>query len=174
MDDIDFLNRKSKQEIPEKQKLTPLRRFSNPFSLTFQPNINSPLSGICDEESERRIRLAKTIGAQYNRLSKHISSFIYIIVILENMKFGMTIDKNNKIEYLVKQIEAEYTFKYLLRDNNTEEKLVTLEVGGICDSNKIPLRFSDIIGDVIGMGDEIYCLNVFKGIYTYSYIYMCL
>jgi len=117
MDDLDILNRKSKQEIPEKNKPS-LRRFSNPFSLSLQPNINSPLSGVYDEENERRIRIAKTIGAQYNRLSKHISSFIYIIVILENMKFGMTVDKNNTIEYLVKQIEAEYTFKFLLKENN--------------------------------------------------------
>ncbi|ORX84389.1 hypothetical protein BCR32DRAFT_266352 [Anaeromyces robustus] len=164
MDDLDILNRKFKQDIPEKKKLTPLRRFSNPFVLSLQPNVSSPISGVYDDENERRIRIAKTIGAQYNRLSRHISSFIYIIVILENMKFGMTVDKNNTIEYLVKQIEAEYTFKFLLKDSteDDEEKLVTLECGGICDSNRLPLQFSDIIGDVIGMGDEIYCLNVFK------------
>jgi len=160
MDDLDFLS-KLKQESPEKKKLTPLRRFSNPSILSFQPNINSPLSGVYDEENERRIRIAKTIGSQYNRLSKHISSFIYIIIILENVKFGLTVDKNNTIEYLAKQIEAEYTFKFLLKEDS-EDNFVTLECGGICDSNMIPLQFSDIIGDVIGMGDEIYCLNVFK------------
>lgn len=107
------------------------------------------------------------------RVYKHINDFIRVqILFKDGSRFQLTVDVNNKIEYLARQIEAEaalhaignqtpadvidgkkITFSDVLKDEAIKK---TIEVYQLYDAGNLPLEFSAKIRDVLNFDDDIF------------------
>ncbi|KAI9199637.1 uncharacterized protein BJ171DRAFT_630773 [Polychytrium aggregatum] len=64
-------------------------------------------------DKERHLRLARVLNKRHSRVYNHIHQFFRINVALPDQEpFMITVDKDQTIEYLAKQIEAEYAFRF--------------------------------------------------------------
>ncbi|KAJ3276409.1 hypothetical protein HDV01_005032 [Terramyces sp. JEL0728] len=81
------------------------------------------------------------------------------------------VDRNMTVEYIAKQIEAEYTCRYLLEEKrNTSDKMKSmtdllheenfenkmLTIFQLYDSSNLPISFSEKVGSVIVFDDYVY------------------
>ncbi|KAJ3120874.1 hypothetical protein HK098_004190 [Nowakowskiella sp. JEL0407] len=110
----------------------------------------------CDEGEyvERKQRIARITSIRKSRTFQHIEQFFRITVFVGNdkIKVEMTVDKHQTVEYLARQIEAEYAMRF-----NPEEEYV--EIGMIHDSGMLPLKFNQIISDCLRSNDTVYAIN---------------
>ncbi|KAJ3318687.1 hypothetical protein HDV06_004100 [Boothiomyces sp. JEL0866] len=106
------------------------------------------------------------------RVSKHINDFLRIHVRLsDGNEFPIMVDRNMTVEYIAKQIEAEYTCRYLLDEKrNTSDKMKSmtdllqeenfenkmLTIFQLYDSSNLPISFSEKVGNVIVFDDYVY------------------
>lgn len=122
-------------------------------------------------------KAAKIQEKRKNRTSLHIISFIRITVSVNpQVTFPLTVDASQTIEYLARLIEAEYAFRHkdihrrkskrTRRDSDINffgAKYEPLVAGLLYDTNKEPLKFSDIVGQVLQLGDLVYVMNSYEG-----------
>lgn len=85
------------------------------------------------------------------------------------LSFSLVADKRQTIEYLGQQIEAEYTYRYLIPSQTTEAaeepnlNYEPIECGVLYDACMNPLRFESTVGDVLNMDEEVHVVNVYEG-----------
>ncbi|KAJ3042290.1 hypothetical protein HDV00_007657 [Rhizophlyctis rosea] len=117
--------------------------------------------------SDRRLRVARVMKKSENRASVHVSQFYRINVMLPRGEtLRLTVDKDRTIDYLTKQIEAEYAFKYLLeegRESRIKEeggrKPRPLSITQIYDSGMLALKFGENVGDVLSFDDTVFIVD---------------
>ncbi|KAJ3306912.1 hypothetical protein HDU93_006102, partial [Gonapodya sp. JEL0774] len=132
----------------------------------------------------------QTLSHRHDRLTNHIAQFLRLTVKipakiaasrLEPIILQVTVPRTFSVEQLAHLIEAEYAFTYMLKrlgGPNPTSPLSTndpdlavldvgddqdpVEVGLLYDSHGRPLRFCDVVGDVLDMGDLIAIVDTFE------------
>lgn len=69
-----------------------------------------------NQYADKSVRKAKVLDRQYRRTTTHIDQFVQIKVTLsspKNVSFVVIVRRDQSIEYLAKQVEAEFTLRYL-------------------------------------------------------------
>ncbi|KAJ3092106.1 hypothetical protein HK102_010672 [Quaeritorhiza haematococci] len=143
------------------------RRFSQPALMN--ADLLSKNKDPKDPEHQlRQLRLQKVLNKRHDRINVHLENFMRInVVISPTVRFPLTVDVRQTIEYLSTQIEAEYAHRYLLppKGQTIPEalELQPLECGLLYKSSTmVAFRFQDRIGDVLDMDDDVHVMNVFE------------
>ncbi|KAJ3258229.1 Regulator of G-protein signaling 7, partial [Borealophlyctis nickersoniae] len=128
---------------------------------------------------ERRLRIARVLTKSRTRATTHVNQFFKIAVqIPGGENFDVTVDKDQSVDYLAKQIEAEYAFRFLLghsaeegKEGEGEEtaqqappvkKARPLSIGQVYDAGMLALKFGDKVGDVLAFNDTVHVINTFS------------
>ncbi|KAJ3191795.1 hypothetical protein HK101_007408 [Irineochytrium annulatum] len=133
------------------------------------PSVDDNVGGVPEELLRARAsRVASVRAKRTDRTTKHIGQFLRLNVQLAGAPYcDITVDKNHTIEYLAHQIEAEYAFRNVLSSvQNGEEEIerkvfAPLEIGQMFDIGMLPLKFSDVIGDVLCFNDTVLVINTY-------------
>ncbi|KAI8587891.1 hypothetical protein BDZ88DRAFT_423575 [Geranomyces variabilis] len=137
-----------------------------------QPSRDSEYS---DDSSERRVRIARVMSKQQQRISTHIQLFSKLTVAVAGTDVVMTvtINRSDTIEELSKLIEAEYAYLFFMQEDDnaksdsgslkTKSKRDPLVIGQMYDAGQLALKFDDKVGDVLGFTDRVSVINAFEG-----------
>lgn len=117
------------------------------------------------------------------RAGKHINEFIRVYIKLDDeAEFPLLVDRNLKMEYIAKQIEAEVAARSISRNHmyNAEQSFSlsladvvmadgdgfanTVDILQIYDSCNLAIPFSSNIGDVASFDDVLIAISSRKGI----------
>jgi len=178
-----YLNPKRISEQSQEGEMGVIKQYQASLNETAtkeeEDNTQKPLSFVGSEsslpdleiDSERQLRLIRVLSKRHDRTTVHVEQFIRVLVTINPfIKLTIIVDKNQTIEYLGHQIEAEYAFRHLIprekglagTEDVEEEKYDILEVGLIYNGFGIPFKFSDFVGEVLSTDDEISVLNIFE------------
>ncbi|KAI9095808.1 hypothetical protein DFS34DRAFT_695430 [Phlyctochytrium arcticum] len=158
-------------------RLSVQRRISRVVSRLSASQENSPANASPKEteedETERRVRIARVMNKQQHRTSFHVQQFSKITVMISGSELiiEVTASRDQTIEYLARQIEADYAYKYLLQLPGARTSVTAatspqrdpLVIGQVYDSGMLALKFEDRIADVLGFTDTVSVINAFEG-----------
>jgi Regulator of G protein signaling domain len=92
------------------------------------------------------------------RTAKHINQFIRITVSFEDERsFKLTVDRTQTIEYIAKQIEAEYFFRY---SDNQDSFDNNFQLSQIYGSGKLSIPYGSTVGETIEFDDCIFAVGL--------------
>lgn len=131
-------------------------------------NMGAPYASNKLRARQKSISARRSLTNQ-RRVMDHIHQFIRVKICVERSNsFQMLIDRHSKVEYVARQIEAEYTIRYLIRQNNQtaeatgisdlfdQSKAAVFEVSQIFDAVHFPIPFDGIIGAYVQFDDPIF------------------
>ncbi|KAL2916891.1 hypothetical protein HK105_203670 [Polyrhizophydium stewartii] len=123
---------------------------------------------------ERRSRISTSILKCKERTSKHINQFIRIHVqFRDGKRFPLLVDRMQTIDYVTRQIEAEYAIRYLIdsspggaaRDFDETDLLASIasnsgyipimQVAQLYDPGRLGLPFMSPVGDLLAFDDVV-------------------
>ncbi|KAJ3025606.1 UNVERIFIED_CONTAM: hypothetical protein HDU68_006948 [Siphonaria sp. JEL0065] len=116
-------------------------------------------------------RHQRVLNKRHERITGHLDCFIRIKVVVDrpDLSFYVVADRRNTIEYLMRQIEAEYTYKYVFPINDLSDLLlppaqsvIPLECGELCNNESIPLKYEDKLGVSLDSSPVVHIVNVFE------------
>ncbi|KAJ3182049.1 hypothetical protein HDU87_000389 [Geranomyces variabilis] len=145
-----------------------------------QPQLLTPRESMySDDSSERRVRIARVMSKQQQRISTHIQLFSKITVAIAGTDVVMTvtINRSDTIEELSKLIEAEYAYLFFMQEDDAAKndsgskdlqqkansKRDPLVIGQMYDAGQLALKFDDKVGDVLGFTERVSVINAFEG-----------
>ncbi|TPX72218.1 hypothetical protein SpCBS45565_g00598 [Spizellomyces sp. 'palustris'] len=146
-----------------------VRPKSTGLSASVPAETSSFLSDTEEDSTERRVRIARVMTKQQHRTSAHVQQFskINVTVTGTDVSLEMTVDRDQTVEHLAKQIEAEYAYKFFLHeeDRSAAQKKGRdpLVIGQVYDAGMLALKFEDRIGDVLGYTETVSVINAFEG-----------
>ncbi|KAJ3148173.1 Regulator of G-protein signaling 14 [Geranomyces michiganensis] len=142
-----------------------------------------------DDSSERRVRIARVMSKQQQRISVHVQLFSKITVAVAgtDVVLTVTINRSDTIEELSKLIEAEYAYLFFMQEDEAaaaaaaagkndsgssrdvaaqqkqKSKRDPLVIGQMYDAGQLALKYEDRVGDVLGFTDRVSVINAFEG-----------
>ncbi|ORY51822.1 hypothetical protein BCR33DRAFT_779996 [Rhizoclosmatium globosum] len=125
-----------------------------------------PRTPMGDYERHQRV-----LHKRHERITGHLDCFTRIKVIVDrpSLSFYVVADRRNTIEYFMRQIEAEYAYKFLVPVTEGSDQLlptatnvIPLECGELCNSESIPLKYEDTIGVSLDAKPVVQIVNVFE------------
>ncbi|KAJ3266779.1 hypothetical protein HDU77_010159 [Chytriomyces hyalinus] len=120
------------------------------------------------EDFERHQRV---LNKRHERITSHLDCFMRLRVCVDrpDVSFHIVADRRNTVEYITRQIEAEYAYKYAfpLSENGGDSKtptegFVPLEVGELTTANSIVLKYENVIGESLDVDLVVNVVNVFE------------
>ncbi|KAJ3054332.1 Regulator of G-protein signaling 14 [Rhizophlyctis rosea] len=113
---------------------------------------------------DRILRVARVIKKSEKRASVHVSQFYRVNVSVPGGEiFRVTVDRDRTVDYLAKQIEAEYAFKYLLDEGIKKEgngkKKRPLSITQVYDSGMLALKFEEKVGECLAFDDTVFVID---------------
>lgn len=102
------------------------------------------------------------------RAYKHVNNFIRVQIHLrDGTEFPLTLDVNNSLDYVAKQIEAEATFRNIGRSESSANALDDLskaiDVYQLYDAVEMAIPFSALVRDILKFDDDIYPVTSIEG-----------
>ncbi|KAI8813114.1 hypothetical protein BJ742DRAFT_849898 [Cladochytrium replicatum] len=118
-------------------------------------------------------RLERVLNKRRNRTSRHIHQFFRLTIVIINNPisinqddtFEITVDRTQTVEYLTRQIEADWLFRKNSMNGSPEDDGPTqqrLEISMLHDAGNMALKFSETIENVLGPSDVVFALNTFE------------
>ncbi|KAJ3169184.1 hypothetical protein HDU88_000980 [Geranomyces variabilis] len=168
-------NSNSNSNRDEPESTSPSSRSGDLLLQQPQQQNQSRDSEYSDDSSERRVRIARVMSKQQQRISTHIQLFSKLTVAVAGTDVVMTvtINRSDTIEELSKLIEAEYAYLFFMQEDDaaksdsgsfkTKSKRDPLVIGQMYDAGQLALKFDDKVGDVLGFTDRVSVINAFEG-----------
>ncbi|KAJ1336682.1 hypothetical protein BSLG_007001 [Batrachochytrium salamandrivorans] len=119
---------------------------------------------------ERRSRRSSSLQKCKERTTEHINQFIRIQVLFRNGQvLRLLVDRTKTIEYVARQIEAEYAIRYLIDANeqefsesdllgsiaNNSSTISLMQITQLYDAGNLALPFSAFVGDLLAFDDSV-------------------
>ncbi|RKO94645.1 hypothetical protein BDK51DRAFT_43519 [Blyttiomyces helicus] len=114
----------------------------------------------------RESRIARVQSLRRNRTSSHIMQFYKLTVSLASgSNLEVTIDREQTIEFLAKQIEAECAFGSIKpgQDVDSGNPPMIVPIEQIYDGGGLALKFSDRVCDVLEFNDTVFAISSGEG-----------
>ncbi|KAJ1551782.1 hypothetical protein HK096_010040 [Nowakowskiella sp. JEL0078] len=105
------------------------------------------------EAESRHLRIKRASLIIKSTTQEHINQFYRLTIVVgnSNMCVNLTVYKEQTVEYLAKQIEAELCHKIASQGVN-----LALEVGMLHNAGMLPLMFSQKISDCLSTGETVF------------------
>ncbi|KAI8930087.1 hypothetical protein BC831DRAFT_165618 [Entophlyctis helioformis] len=133
-----------------------------------EPELHARLQSL-----RRRRKGSILIGKE--RVTKHINSFIRVFVDYRSHRFPLTVDRTQTIEYVARQIEAEYAIRYIFDSKRrpdqpnqmfSEADLLSSilsfagdeplrQITQLYDAGNLAMPFSSRVGDLLAFDDVV-------------------
>ncbi|RKO94646.1 hypothetical protein BDK51DRAFT_29673 [Blyttiomyces helicus] len=121
----------------------------------------------------RQSRIARVHSLRRNRTSSHIKEFYRLNVSLaSDINLEVTIGKEQTIEFLAKEIEAQCAFNSLEpgQDAGSGNQRLIVPIEQIYDSAGLALKFSDRVCDVLEFNETVYAISLGEDVKDFSTI----